>query len=130
MDPPADPARYMYATFLAKIMVLNLKTNQYQHIRAQDVRSYSEHYDFTAITSQAFKTRVHTQSYILTAIQLETPLPNNLTHALKYHDAAEWQAAHDKELINLDQYKSNQWLLKHYHPPPEAIIPFKDDISL
>lgn len=76
MQSGATTAMYMFSTFLTKIMVLNLRTRHYRHIRTQDFHPYHKHNDPTATTTQAFKTRVPLTVKII--ILLDTSPPTNL----------------------------------------------------
>ena len=123
LESRADPARYMYPTSLHTIVVVNLRTQQYQQIRAVDFHPYQKEQDPTTTTTIAFKTKTQYTPPIPKHIDTNTPPPTTLRQARKYPDADKWKQAHDAELQNLDQYDSIKWLPRDFEPPTEAIIP-------
>eukprot|EP00178_Gracilaria_changii_P023027 TRINITY_DN68_c0_g1_i13.p1 TRINITY_DN68_c0_g1~~TRINITY_DN68_c0_g1_i13.p1 ORF type:complete len:1094 (-),score=78.92 TRINITY_DN68_c0_g1_i13:769-4050(-) len=123
LEPRADPARYMYPTTLHHVVIINLRTNQYQQIRALDFHPYHKTKDPTQTSTNAYKARANTRAQTPTNITVHTPPPATLQQARHYPDAPNWKKAHDDELENLDQHDSIQWLPRDFVPPKEAVIP-------
>lgn len=125
LESRADPARFMHNTSPNHIVALNLRTNQYTHLRSIDFKPYFHHLDplyHQPPSSAASPKGTPSLPFI---INESTPTPCSLSQARQYPDANEWAISHDAELDILDNTGTIEWIPNSDIPPHTKIIPLK-----
>ena len=121
----ADPARDMHNISLTHIVALNMRTNQYTHLRSIDFRPYFHHLDPLFSNPQALISSKHPTLPVPQTITPTTPAPTSIGQARLYPDHNQWAIAHDEELDKLDNTETIEWITDTEIPPGTKLIPLK-----
>lgn len=117
LDNRGEWVRYVYPYGQKHIIVLCENGNT-KRIRVRNFKSYEVEKDpeaisdikFTHISSVAKAFKAQQWHPILTCVTPTTPASMSLGKSRRYLDAAEWGAAHEKELEQLDEINTIKWL--------------------